>query len=75
LPRFLSGWVKAKKVALADELDVFDLADIFQGRTIADIEGALQYALNKAIADHGGEGRLQITREHVKAASRVVLAA
>lgn len=75
LPRFLSGWVKAKRVALADELDVIDLADIFQGRTIADIEGALQYALNKAIADHGGEGRLQITREHVKAASRVVLAA
>lgn len=75
VPRFLSGWIKSRKVQLADDLDVFDLADAFDGRTIADIEGALQYALNKAISEHAASGRPVITKEHVHAAARVVLAA
>jgi transitional endoplasmic reticulum ATPase len=75
VPRFLSGWIKSRKVELADDLDIFDLADAFEGRTIADIEGALQYALNKAISEHATSGRPVITKEHVQAAARVVLAA
>lgn len=75
VPRFLSGWIKSRKVHLADDIDVFDLADAFDGRTIADIEGALQYALNKAISEHAASGRPVITKEHVHAAARVVLAA
>lgn len=75
VPRFLSGWIKSRKVQLADDLDVFDLADAFDGRTIADIEGALQYALNKAISEHATSGRPVITKDHVHAAARVVLAA
>ena len=75
VPRFLSGWIKSRKVRLAEDLDVFDLADAFDGRTIADIEGALQYALNKAISEHATSGRPVITRDHIHAAVRVVLAA
>ena len=75
VPRFLSGWIKSRNVQLADDLDVFDLADAFDGRTIADIEGALQYALNKAISEHATSGRPVITKDHIHAAVRVVLAA
>jgi transitional endoplasmic reticulum ATPase len=73
LPRFLSDWIRAKQTTLSKELDVFSLATIFQGHTIADIEGAMQYALNCAVADHQGDGRPLIRAIHLEAAMSVVL--
>lgn len=75
LPRFLSGWFREKKTPLSADLDVFDLADVFAGHTIADIEGSLQYALNCAVAEHRGPGRREITWRHINMARTVVLQA
>lgn len=72
MPRFVASWLKARKVRLDDDLDVVDLADAFASMTIADVEGAMQYALNKAIAERGEADRPTITADHVQAAVRVV---
>lgn len=73
LPRFLADWIKSKRATLSTELDVFDLADFFQGHTIADIEGAMQYALNCAVGDHRGCSHPEIRPLHLDAARSVVL--
>ena len=57
----------------SEELDVFALADLFQGHTIADIEGAMQYALNLSITQHKTSDQPEIGREAIHMACRVVL--
>lgn len=73
LPRFLADWIKSKRATLSAELDVFDLADFFQGHTIADIEGAMQYALNLSITQHKSGGQPDIQFTDVRMACQVVL--
>lgn len=73
LPRFLANWLKSKQVTLSEELDVFALADLFHGHTIADIEGAMQYALNLSITQYKSSGHPRIEGEAVHMACRVVL--
>lgn len=73
VPRFVSGWLKGKKVALEAGLDAFDVAQMLDGQTIANIEGVLQYALNQAIARHKEGQSLTLLREHLQAAYRMVL--
>lgn len=65
---FLTG------LMLAPELDAFDLAALLEGRTLANIEGVLQYALNRAIHQHQADQPLLLTHEDVQAGLRVVLA-
>lgn len=74
LPGFMSSWLNTRKVALDSRLTLIDISDLFEGQTIANIEGALQYALNKSISEHNGAGNPVITRDHVNAAAKVVLA-
>lgn len=74
LPRFIGNWLKVKKVALMPEVSVFDVAELLDGQTIADIEGVLQYAVNRAIAMHMQKGALTLGVDDLKAAARVVLA-
>lgn len=73
LPRFVSGWLKRKKVALEAGLDAFEVAQMLDGQTIANIEGVLQYALDRAIARHQEGQSLTLLREHLQTACRMVL--
>lgn len=74
IPRFVAAWLKAKKVGLSPELGVFEVAGVLQGQTIANIEGALQYAVNRVIAKHDGASSLVLAMDDLEAAARVVLA-
>jgi transitional endoplasmic reticulum ATPase len=72
VPRFIADWIKKKKLAIEPGLDVFDIAAMLQGQTIATIEGALQYAVNRAIHRQGYEGSVTLTADDVRHATEVV---
>lgn len=74
IPRYVGDWLKNKKVTLEPSIDVFDVAAIVDGRTIADIDGALQYALNRAIHRHEEGSPLVLAGDDLRAAVIVVLA-
>lgn len=74
VPKAIARWLKQKNVMLAPGLDVFDVAERLEGATIANIEGALQYALNRAITSSEGDGPVQLTEKDLAAAVRVVTA-
>jgi transitional endoplasmic reticulum ATPase len=73
IPRYIARWVKAKRIALADGLDAFDIAEMLKGQTIANVEGVLQYALNRAIHSHAGPDAVIMRQADMEAAVRVVL--
>lgn len=72
VPRHIANWLKAKKVALESGLDAFDLAAELDGQTIANIDGVLQYALNRAISRCEGK-LLLVSKEDLDAGMRIVL--
>jgi transitional endoplasmic reticulum ATPase len=73
IPRHIANWLKAKSVALEAGMDAFDLASKLDGQTIANIDGVLQYALNRAIS-RCEEGQLPLVNNgDLDAAMRVVL--
>jgi transitional endoplasmic reticulum ATPase len=74
VPRFVSEWLKAKKIGLEPGFDAFDIARMLDGQTIANIEGTLQYALNRAIHRHTGQGALSLTEADVQTAVGVIVA-
>jgi transitional endoplasmic reticulum ATPase len=74
VPRFIADWIKKKKLAIEPGLNVFDIAAMLQGQTIATIEGALQYAVNRAIHRQGYEGSVTLTVDDVRHATEVVAA-
>ncbi|MDO8280821.1 MAG: ATP-binding protein [Burkholderiaceae bacterium] len=74
IPRFVSEWLKAKKIGLEPGFDAFDIARMLDGQTIANIEGTLQYALNRAIHRHSGHGALTLTEDDVNTAVGVIVA-
>jgi transitional endoplasmic reticulum ATPase len=73
VPRFIAAWLKDKRAGLEAGLDAFDMGSMCSGQTIANIQGALQYALNRAIHRHIGEGTVVITREDFRSALAVVM--
>lgn len=74
IPRFIAGWLKSKSTGLTMGIDVFDVSCLLEGQTIANIEGALQYALNRAISNHSGNTPVVLGMADMQAAVRVVLA-
>lgn len=73
VPRFIANWVKTKRVILENGLDAFDIADSLDGQTIANVEGVLQYALNRAIDSHVGGDSVVLARADLETAIRVVI--
>lgn len=73
IPRFVSNWLKGKKVLLDAGLDAWDVAALLEGQTIANIEGVLQYGLNRAISRKTGNGTVIIGLDDVQTGVRIVL--
>lgn len=73
IPRFVSSWLKGKKVMLSADLDAWEVASMLEGQTIANIEGVLQYALNRVIATAASGAQLVIGRDDLNTAIRVVV--
>jgi transitional endoplasmic reticulum ATPase len=48
----IATWMKGRPVAFERGLTASELAALFAGYTMADIEGMLQYAVNRAISRH-----------------------
>lgn len=74
IPRFVSAWLKSKRIGLEPGFDSFDIAQMLEGQTIANIEGTLQYALNRAIHHHKGDGPVSLSESDLKSAVGVVVA-
>ena len=75
VPRAISSWMKAKMVSFEHGMDAFEVADLLGGQTVANIEGVLQYALNRAISRCEARGRARVSRDDLAAALRVVTGA
>jgi hypothetical protein len=56
-------------------MDAFEAADLLSGQTVANIEGVLQYALNRAISRCEARDGVVVSREDLAAALRVVAGA
>lgn len=72
IPRFISSWLKGKRVLLEPSVDAFDVSEMLQGQTIATIEGVLQYAVNRAISNHDPSSQLTLSLDDINTARRVV---
>lgn len=72
IPRFISSWLKGKRVVLEPSVDAFDVSEMLRDQTIATIEGVLQYAVNRAISNHDHSTQLTLTLDDIKTARRVV---
>lgn len=66
-------WLQAKRVELRG-IAVAQVAELLTGRTMADVHGVMQYALNQAITLHAKSTQLAIGRKDIESATRVVLA-
>ena len=73
IPKFVSHWLKGKKVMLDAGLDAWEIAGMLEGQTIANIEGVLQYALNRAISRQTSKEPMIVNLDDMKAGVRVVL--
>ena len=73
VPRHISQWLKNRGVAFDADLDAAEAAELLHGQTIADIEGVLQYALNRAISTTSGHTKPTISLTNVHHALRIVL--
>lgn len=73
IPRHIASWLKPRGVALDASLDVFQLAELLAGHTIADVEGVMQYALNAAIQRTAAGFKPVIEERDIYQAARVVL--
>ena len=72
VPQFISAWLEEKKVLLGADVDPLWVAHAVRGETIANIEGILQYALNRAIEFHRQGTTLALSRSDIESAVRVV---
>lgn len=75
VPIFISAWLQEKGVALGPDVDPQWVAHAVRGETIANIEGILQYALNRAIEVHRAGSPLALSRGDVESAVRLVVTA
>lgn len=74
LQRFIHSWLEARHVRLERDLDAQNTALMIGSRTIADLQGVLQYALNCAIQRTSARGPLTLRRVDLAAAMKVVCA-
>jgi transitional endoplasmic reticulum ATPase len=65
-------WLGAKGVELHG-ITASEVAQLLSGRSMADVNGVMQYALNRAITDSAGPNRAVIRRQDIEAAQRAVL--
>lgn len=66
-------WLQAKRVDLCG-IAVGQVAELLSGRTMADVNGVMQYALNQAITAHAKSTQVALGRDDIESATRVVLA-
>lgn len=69
----IKQWISQRNIVLEHGLSLADLATAFEGQTIANVEGALQYALNASINRNIESTRTVIRREDVEKAFKVVI--
>lgn len=67
------SWLRAKHVELHGVI-LADVVELLSGKTVADVNGVMQYALNRAITRHTGDKRPRIQLQDIEAAARTVLA-
>jgi transitional endoplasmic reticulum ATPase len=72
--RAVSAWLDSKRVQVGRESDVPRVAELLAGHSIADIEGVLQYALNRAILRIPGNSIPVLRRDDLAAGIRFVSA-
>lgn len=73
IPRHVSAWLNGKGVMLEASLDAWEVANMLEGQTIANIEGVLQYALNRAISKQLSQEPLVMTLDDINSGMRIVL--
>jgi transitional endoplasmic reticulum ATPase len=71
--RFVAQWLERKGIP-GSSVDPGRIAQMLVGQTIANVEGILQYALNRAISRQVGRAAVALTVEDVQAAMRMVVA-
>ena len=72
VPRAIAGWLKAKGVTLELGNDAFDVAGMLGPQSMANIEGILQHALNRAIPRTRQGQTVVLTSQDIKTAVSVV---
>ena len=70
----IDAWLSARGVQLDAGVETGELAGFLSGCTIADVQGVLQYALNRAIARSPDSSPVLICRDDLDAALKVVRA-
>jgi hypothetical protein len=70
--RAVLAWLKSKCVRLEVDNDAFKVAGLFKGQSVANIEGILQYALNRAISRTERGVTPLLLREDLQAGVRTV---
>jgi transitional endoplasmic reticulum ATPase len=73
LPNHITDWMRVRKVALGGRLNVAVVAAKLGGQTIANVDGALQYALNAAIHRGDFDGETVLVEADLDQAIRVVI--
>lgn len=68
----VQAWLQAKRVRLHGVTAV-QVAELLSGRSMADIYGVMQYALNRAITSHVGRNLPAIQFQDIQAAAGTVL--
>jgi transitional endoplasmic reticulum ATPase len=69
ISRVVSAWLKSKRVRIGFNVDI---ADSFSGQSIANVEGILQYALNRAILRTPRDCAPVLRRDDLEAGVRLV---
>jgi transitional endoplasmic reticulum ATPase len=75
IPRHIENWLWHRNTGLTAEIDAFDVAQLLSGKTIADVDGVLQYALNCAIGRTVRDAKPTIEKDDLDQALHVVLGA
>lgn len=69
----VQAWLQAKRVELHG-VSVAEVVELLSGRTMADVNGVMQYALNRAITGYAGVTAPAIQLPDIEAGARTVLA-
>jgi transitional endoplasmic reticulum ATPase len=75
VPRAVAAWLRKRQVNLEPGLELFEVADLVAGESMANIEGILQYALNRSIPRHSDGQHVVVRRDDLIAGRRVVASA
>lgn len=75
IPRHIENWLRHHNTGLAADIEAIAVAPLLSGKTIADVDGVLQYALNCAIGRTVRDSKPIIEKDDLDQALRVVLGA